>query len=142
MSVMVNAPVMVPVVVGWKVTRMVQEAPAATLEPQVLVSEKTPVIVMLLMLSVALPVFVSVTDWGLLVVNGFCEAKVKEVGERLTAGPAPIPARLTVCVVGLALSVMVKVPVVSPVPVGSKVTLMMQEEPAATLEPQLLVWEN
>jgi hypothetical protein len=40
---------------------MVQLAPDATLEPQVLVWEKSPVDLMLPMLSVALPVFLSVT---------------------------------------------------------------------------------
>ena len=43
---------------------------------------------------------------------------------------------------GLALSVMVTVPVLIPVAVGLKVTLRMQLEPAATLEPQVLVWEK
>jgi hypothetical protein len=50
--------------------------------------------------------------------------------------------RLAVWVVGLALSVTVTVPVLCPLPVGLKVTLMVQEAPAATLEPQVLVWEK
>jgi hypothetical protein len=58
---MVTAPVLVPVAVGLKVTLMVQLALAARLEPQVLVWEKSPLIVMLLTLRVGLPVFVSVT---------------------------------------------------------------------------------
>ena len=41
---------------------------------------------------------------------------------------------------GLALSVTVIVPVLAPATVGLNVTLMVQEAPAATLEPQLLVW--
>jgi hypothetical protein len=44
-----------------KVTLMVQLALAATLEPQVLVWEKSPLTVMLEMLRVALPVLLSVT---------------------------------------------------------------------------------
>jgi hypothetical protein len=97
---------------------------------------------MLLMLSVAFPVFVSVTLWGLLLVPTAWAGKVKEVGERLTAGPVPVPVRLTVWVEGLALSVMVRVPVLVPAVVGLKVTLMVQLAPAATLEPQVLVWEK
>ena len=97
---------------------------------------------MLLMLRSAFPVFFSDTDWGLLLVNTFCAGKVKEEGERLTAGPAPIPVRLTVCVAGLALSVTVTVPAVVPVTMGLKVTSMLHEAPAATLEPQVLVWEK
>jgi hypothetical protein len=72
-----------------------------------------------------------------------CAEKVREVGERLTAGVVPpVPVRLAVCVAGLALSVMVRVPVLVPVAVGLKVTLMVQLALAATLEPQVLVWEK
>ena len=68
--------------------------------------------------------------------------KVKEVGERLTAGAVPVPVRLTVWVAGLALSVMVTEPLREPVAVGVKVTLIEQEALAATLEAQVLVWEK
>ena len=72
-----------------------------------------------------------------------CAGKVSEAGDRLTpAADPPLPVRLTVWVVGLALSVMVKVPVLVPVVVGLKVTLMVQLALAATLEPQVLVWEK
>ena len=142
LSVTVKVPVVIPMAMGLKVTAMLHEAPAATLDPQVLVCEKAPLALMLLMLSSAFPVFFSETVWGLLLVNTFCAGKVKEEGERLTAGPAPIPVRLTVWVAGLALSVTVKVPVVVPAAVGLKVTSMLPEAPAATLEPQVLVWEK
>jgi hypothetical protein len=58
---MVTAPVLVPVVVGLNVTLMVQLALAATLEPQVLIWEKSPLTVMLVMLRATLPVLLSVT---------------------------------------------------------------------------------
>ena len=61
LSVMVTAPVRVPVAVGLKVTLRVQLALAARLEPQVLVWEKSPLAVMLIMLRVALPVLLRVT---------------------------------------------------------------------------------
>jgi len=61
LSVMVTAPVLVPAAVGLKVTLRVQVALAATLEPQVLVREKSPLTVILLMLRVALPVLLRVT---------------------------------------------------------------------------------
>jgi len=64
------------------------------------------------------------------------------VGERLTRATVPVPVRLTVCVAGLALSVMVKEPLREPVAVGVKVTLRVQLVLAATLEPQVLVWEK
>ncbi len=53
--------------------------------------------------------------------------------------------RLTVWVLPvtpLLLSVMVRVPEQRPLVVGAKVTLMLQEPPAAILLPQLLVWEK
>ena len=61
LSLMVTAPVRVPAAVGLKVTLRVQLAPTATLEPQVLVWEKSPLTVMLVMRRVALPVFLRVT---------------------------------------------------------------------------------
>jgi hypothetical protein len=71
-----------------------------------------------------------------------CAGKVKEVGERLTRGAVPVPVRVTVCVAGLALSVMVIEPLREPVAVGVKVTLRLQLALAARLEPQVLVWEK
>ncbi len=60
-----TAPVRVPRWVGLKVTLIVQLFPAATELPQVLVWAKSPgsapVMVILVMLSVAFPVLVSVT---------------------------------------------------------------------------------
>ena len=71
-----------------------------------------------------------------------CAGKVKEAGERLTTGAVPVPVRLTVWVVGLALSVMVIEPLREPATVGAKMTLIVQEALAATLVPQVLVWEK
>ena len=60
MSAIVTVPVLVPLALGLNVTLTLHEAPAATLEPQVLVWEKSPLIAMLVMVSVALPEFVRV----------------------------------------------------------------------------------
>ena len=64
------------------------------------------------------------------------------MGERPTTGKVPVPVRLTVCVAGLALSVMVKEPLREPLAVGVKVTLSVQLALAARLVPQVLVWEK
>jgi hypothetical protein len=61
LSVMVTAPVLVPTAVGLKVTLIVQLPLTATLDLQVCVWEKSPLAVMLVMVRVALPVFLSVT---------------------------------------------------------------------------------
>jgi hypothetical protein len=72
-----------------------------------------------------------------------CPGKVNEAGERLTTGATtPVPVRLTVWVAGLALSVIVRTPVLVPVAVGLKVTLRVQLVLATRLEPQVLVWEK
>ena len=54
----------------------------------------------------------------------------------------PVPVRLAVWGLLVALSVTVNVPPCVPVAVGVNVTLMVQLEPAATPELQLFVWAN
>jgi hypothetical protein len=61
LSVMVKEPLREPLAVGVKVTLRVQLALAARLAPQVLVWEKSPLVVMLVMLRTALPVLLRVT---------------------------------------------------------------------------------
>jgi hypothetical protein len=139
---MVKVPVLVPIAVGLKVTLRVQLALAATNEPQVLVSEKLPLTLMLVIVRLAFPVFLSVTLCALLLVPSFCAGKVKEVGERVTTGAVPVPVRLTVWAVGLALSVMVTTPVLVPAAVGLKVTLSVQLPLTATLDLHVFVWEK
>ena len=64
---------------------------------------------------------------------------VKEVGERATEGATPVPAKLAVCGLPLALSVTLKVAVLVPLAVGVKVTLIVHWAPVATEVPQLLL---
>ncbi len=64
--------------------------------------------------------------------------KVSEVGERL-GGTVPVPERLTVCGLPLALSVIASVELSAPVVVGVKVTLIVQLVLAASELPQLFV---
>jgi|SRR5438876_150234 len=89
------------------------------------------------------PVFVRVTVFGALVVPTFTFPKLRLVGERLTAGAVPVPVRLTVCGLPLALSVTVKLAAHVPEAVGVNVTLKVQLELAASVEGlsgQLFVW--
>ena len=65
-----------------------------------------PVNAMLLMLKAPLPVLVRVTERAALVVPTDRLLKVRLAGVRLTTGPVPVPVRLTVCGLPLALSVM------------------------------------
>src|SRR5260370_19636657 len=61
LSDMVIAPARAPVAVGVNVTEMLHEAVAARLVPQLSVSAKSPLALMLIMVSAALPGLVSVT---------------------------------------------------------------------------------
>ena len=66
--------------------------------------------------------------------------KVRLVGAKLMLDAAPVPVRLTVCGLPVALSVTVIAPGRLPVTVGVNVTLMEQLAPAAREAPQVLVW--
>ena len=61
LSVMVSVPLSGPMRVGVYTTLIVQEALTATLEPQLLVCEKSPLAAMLPIVSPAAPVLVRVT---------------------------------------------------------------------------------
>ncbi len=95
---------------------------------------------MLLMLSVAVPLLVSVTACAALVVPTCWLLKVSVLLDNVTAGAIPVPLRLTLCGLFGALSVIDTVPVRVPVAVGVKVTLMVQLAPATTEAPQVFVW--
>jgi hypothetical protein len=96
LSVMVSLPVREPVVVGLKATLTVQKLPAAAPLAQVLVWEKSPLAVMLEMVSAALPVLVSLTVWALPLVPTFRAEKVREGEDTLTRGIVPVPLKVTV----------------------------------------------
>ena len=86
--------------VGVKVTIMVQLEPALTV-PQLLLWAKSllpaPAIVIAEMARVALPLFITVTLRGELVVPRAWFANIKLPGERVTPGPRPVPVRGTSC---------------------------------------------
>ena len=93
-------------------------------------------------LAAALPVLASVTVCAAEVEPTCSLPKDREVGDavRVALPPpelVPVPVRLTVLVIPPALTV--SVPVRVPVAVGLKVTLTVQDAPAAIDEPQLLV---
>jgi hypothetical protein len=71
LSVTVTVPLRDPVVVGLKVTVIGQLAPAARVVPQVLVWAKSPLAVIDVIVSSSVPVLLSVTVCGVLVVPTF-----------------------------------------------------------------------
>src|SRR5215469_4482945 len=132
-------------VVGVKVTVMVQVPFTAMLPLQVLVCEKSvgtvPVIATLVMVSDAVPVFFTVTVCWLGVLSGtFGNDRLG--GVSVTAGKEPVlpvPVRVTECGLPLALSVTVMLAVRVPVAVGENVTAMLQLKLAARVDAQLFV---
>ena len=97
----VIAPVSVPEAVGLKVTEIVQLAFTARLVPQVLVCAKLPEAAMLLNVSAAVPVLLSVTACVALVVPTVWLANVKLAGDKLTTGTAATAAPDTAVSVGV-----------------------------------------
>jgi hypothetical protein len=99
---------------------------------------------MLVMLSAAVPVFVSVTFWAGLLVIRFCDENVRLDGETVAIGPplVPVPDRLTVCGLPAALSTTEIVAVRIPEAVGVNTEVIVQFDPAATDVPQVLVCEK
>jgi hypothetical protein len=128
-------PVTEPLVGGVKVTLIVQLLLAATLVPQLLVSPKLldPAVMPMLVIESAL-------DAALLRVTG--SEVVEVVNERLpgeTETLVPVPLKLTVCGLPLALSVIDRVPATALVEVAANVTLTVQLAPAEMPLLQVLV---
>ena len=98
LSATLNEAESAPPAVGWKVTVMAQEELAASDAPQLLVLENeaafAPPMVMLDMVSAAVPVLLSVTDCVAEDAPTFVDAKERLAGERPAIGtPTPVPLR-------------------------------------------------
>ena len=135
----VRAPVRLPRAVGVKVTMTEQVAPAARVLPQLFVWLKSPVIPILLMVSVAVPVFVNVTLCAALDVFTSWSAKVKVAGDKLATGTTPAPESVMGFTATVLLLVSDRVPLRTPVAVGVNVTAIVQPVPGFNPLPQLLV---
>ncbi len=132
-----------PAALGEKVTVIVQDPPAATLVPQVVVRAKSaefvPVTVMLVTVKAAFPVFFNVMAVPVLVVPICLTPNAMEAGVNVRLSNAPVPVRPTVCGLPVALSVIVTFAALDPEAVGANVTLIVHLALAAKLDPQLLV---
>jgi hypothetical protein len=120
---------------------IVQEADGASDPPHVLtcVNEEglEPVMDMLVMVSVAPPVLVSVV--ACCDVPPTCtDPKDRVDGENCTVGEVPVPVKGTVCGELGALSAKETVALLAPTPVGVNVTPRVQFAPAARVAPQVL----
>ncbi len=78
----------------------------------------------------AVPEFVSAIDCVALVVPTTCEAKVRPVGDSVTAGAVPVPLTPRPCGLLAASSAIDKLPVLGPAPDGENVTETVHVPPA------------
>ena len=143
-SLMVTVPVMLPGVVGEKVTVMVQLAPGPRELPQLLVCAKLWETLIEEIVMMKPPELLSVTVWGALVVPESWVPKARLIGSSSAAGGlTPLPVRLISWLLIVALSLMVMVPVLAPGPrpagagvgLGLNVTVKVHVVPGGTLTP-------
>jgi hypothetical protein len=118
---------------------MEQLDPAARLVPQLLELMKksvalVPLIAMLRIVRVAVPEFLMVIVWALVVVKSTVTANVSEDGARPTPGAVPVPLKAAVCGLPLALSLTLTLADLLPLAVGLKVTLMVHVPFAARVD--------
>jgi hypothetical protein len=143
LSVTVKVAARLPLVVGVKVTLMVQLAAAATELPQVLVCPKSPglapVIAIPVIVSGAFPELDSVNGQGLPVVPTFLLPKGQPEGEVPAMGAVPVPVRATLWGLPGALSAILTEAVRLNIPVGVNVTLNVQTPLGASGLTQLFV---
>jgi hypothetical protein len=129
-----------PVVAGVNVTLTAQVMVGATVAPvqvSALLAKSlgfVPPIAAVEMFRLLVPVLVTVTVWAVLVVLASW-VKVKPGAEKLTAGAVPVPLKVTVCGLPLALSVKTSEALKLPVVAGVNVTLTAQVLPGVTVAP-------
>src|SRR5207253_2581294 len=140
LSVSDSVPVRAPEAVGVKVTLMVQVPPPAKVS--VLVGQALAPVLSFptrrssdleLIVKAAVPVFVSVTVIGALVVASSWLPKSRLVGANPTPGAVPFLLRENICGLLLASSASDSIPARAPEAVGVEVMLMMQVPPAAAV---------
>jgi hypothetical protein len=140
LSVIVSVPFCKPTFLGLKVTLIRHFPPAGSSVPQLLVWLNSALVVIEVILS--LPLVLSWTIFGGLVVSTGCAPKSRLEGIRVTIGAVPMPVSGTVCGLLGALSVMETSALRLPRCVGVKVTEMLQLWPAGSDLPQLFFSEK
>ena len=136
-----------PLRVGAKLTLTVQFAPGARLVPQVRDEMMNcpgfaPTKPIELIVAVAVPVFVSVKVCGALVLPRVTVPKFQDAGVSVAAGCTPVPVSVTIWGLVTSESVIVSVPVRTPVVVGAKTTLIRQLRPGFRVVPQFVASEK
>ena len=94
---------------------------------------------MLVTVSEALPVLLRVTAWAEVVLPTDTLPKVRLLGETPARAVVPVPERLMVCGLPVALSATLTIAERMPDAVGLKVMLIVQLDAALNLDPHVLV---
>jgi len=89
--------------------------------------------------SAAVELLVRVTIFALLVVPTVCVPKASLVGPKVS-GRSAVPLSATVWGESGALSVRINDPVSAPATSGAKLTCTVQDLPALSTDPQVLIW--
>jgi len=143
LSVTVTDPEAAPAARGENVTLTTQEDPAASVAPHVPDCPKCVLATIDEMLKTADPELLTVTVCAVLVVPRVTEPKESELGATPATGAIPVPVSATICVLPGTpplLSVTVKDPEAAPAATGENVTLITQEDPAASVAPHVPDW--
>jgi hypothetical protein len=128
-------PIRAQVAEGVNVTVTLQ-LPFGAIEPmQLLVCEKSPLVVMLLMIRLPLPVLVSLTACVGLFAPTVCEPKLKLGTDQVAIGAVPVPLKVTTWGLPGALSVICIVAVLAPTASGVNAGPTTQLPPAGKLLP-------
>jgi hypothetical protein len=139
LSLTVAAPVNAPATLGVKATLKLHEAPAATVAPHGVLPDPAalnpPLATMLAILNVEPELFVSVTDFGALLLPTACVPKARLVGDNAT-GISPVPDKPVICGLPAPESDTTSAPLIAPVAVGVKVTDNVHFAALASVPPQ------
>jgi len=140
LSVNVSVPVCAPVAVGEKVTPTLHVAPAAMLDPQVLLAiAKFVLAAMFVNVSALFCLFVSAIDFAALVFPAITVPKASLAGTTVT-GAIPVPVTVTDASTSFDVSLTVIEPDSAPRTVGANDTLILHVAPAAILPAHVLLW--
>lgn len=144
MSVSVRLPERLPLAVGVNVTLITQLPLAASgvLVLQVVplaATAKSPVAAMLVKVKDAVPLLVTVTALGALVIPRTVAGNDTLLGDNIASGPVPVPVNEMTLGLSPALSVTITSPLRTPASVGVNTMAMVQLALTATPAPQLSV---
>jgi hypothetical protein len=128
--------------VGAKLTLITHDDPTVTGEVQLLVCEKSPVAMTLLMVRLAVPVLLTVSARGALLAPTAVPGKLRPTEDNAAIGAIPVPLMGAVCGLPDALSLIFTFDERLPVLVGLNVTLIVQLALAASDAGQVLVSEK